>query len=88
MSASKRSPTSTVPSFGFSGWNSPERKSEGGESVDRVWVEEAQRMSDETAQVLIPTVVRHPGARAAVLLEPDQPHRLGVAAVRGQTPTN
>ena len=47
--------------FFFRGMERNREEIRGWEGVNRVWVEEAQRMSDETARVLIPTI-REPDA--------------------------
>ena len=47
--------------FFFRGMERNREEIRGWENVDRVWVEEAQRMSEATARVLIPTI-RKPGS--------------------------
>ena len=42
--------------FFFHGLREQREQIRGWEGVDRVWVEEAQRLSDETARILIPTI--------------------------------
>ena len=47
--------------FRFRGVERGREEIRGWEGVDRVWVEEAQRLTEATATVLVPTVTRKPG---------------------------
>ena len=50
--------------FRFYGTEKKRENIPGWEGVDRLWVEQAERMSVETAKLLIPTLFRRPGAEA------------------------
>ena len=48
--------------FKFLGLEEKRESIKGWEQVDVTWVEQAERMSAKTADVLLPTIYRHPGA--------------------------
>ena len=58
--------------FEFKGIEQSREEIRGWEGIDRTWVEEAQRMSKETAEVLLPTIFRKPGAQFIVTWNPIQ----------------
>ncbi len=57
--------------FGFTGVERNREEIRGWEDVDRVWFEEAQRMSDATARILYPTI-RKPGSEVWVSWNPKE----------------
>ncbi len=56
--------------FEFKGIEQSREEIRGWEGIDRTWVEEAQRMSADTADVLLPTIFRTPGAQLIVTWNP------------------
>ena len=50
--------------FRFYGTEKKRENIPGWEGVDRLWIEQAERMSKETAKLLIPTLFRRPGSEA------------------------
>ena len=49
--------------FIFRGLERSQRSLKGLESINRVWVEQSERFSHKSAELLIPTVIRNPGIR-------------------------
>ena len=58
--------------FFFKGLERNPEEIRGWESVDRVWIEEAQTLSPKSARIMIDTVIRHPGVQIWFTWNPRQ----------------